>query len=164
MTFAPRTWVVGEVVAAATLNQEIRDQFNSFFGAWSTYTPVWGATGTAPAIGNGTINGRYMKVGRTVHFEATMFMGSTSTYGTGSWNITIPFPSATKSTTGNALLRFFDSSAGANYVGVGQVGSNDTAARFFAQSGSTANIATGVPFAWAASDEFRVTGTYEAAS
>jgi hypothetical protein len=164
MTFAPRTWVVGEVVSAALLNSEIRDQFNSILAAWSTYVPVWGATGTAPALGNGSLNGRYMKVGRTVHFEATMIMGSTSTYGTGSWTMTLPVATATKSTTGNAVLRFYDSSAGANYVGVGQIGSADTAARFFAQSGSTANIATGVPFVWAASDEFRLSGTYEAAS
>ena len=67
MTFAPRTWVVGEVVDAAMLNAEIRDQFTSMFDAWTPYTPVWSATSTNPTIGNGSITGRYLKVGRTVH-------------------------------------------------------------------------------------------------
>ncbi|MGW1801529.1 hypothetical protein ACWCQN_37840 [Streptomyces sp. NPDC001984] len=31
MAFTPRTWVVGEVVGAAQLNSEIRDQFNNRF-------------------------------------------------------------------------------------------------------------------------------------
>ncbi|WP_062208000.1 hypothetical protein [Streptomyces sp. NBRC 109706] len=29
MAFAPRTWVVGEIVTASQLNEEIRDQFNA---------------------------------------------------------------------------------------------------------------------------------------
>jgi len=163
VTSSPRTWVVGEVVTAALLNTEIRDQFNSFFGAWSTYTPTWGATGTAPAIGNGSLNGRYLKFGRIVHFEVTMITGSTTTYGTGSWTISLPVTSANKSTTSLAMVRIFDNSAGANYVGAGQIGANDTAVRFFAQSGSTGNISSTVPFTWAASDESRLTATYEAA-
>lgn len=102
MTFAPRTWVVGEVVSAAIMNQEIRDQLNSFYGAWSTYTPSWTSSGTAPNIGNGTIIGRYMKIGRTVICHINLVMGSTSTYGTGSYNFSLPATSA---------------NAGASYVG-----------------------------------------------
>src|SRR5881409_1184368 len=94
MTFAPRTWVVGEVVSAAIMNQEIRDQFNSMFAAWTTYTPTWTSSGTAPALGNGTITGRYMKIGRTVICHINMTSGSTSTYGTGNYNWSLPFQAA----------------------------------------------------------------------
>lgn len=163
MTFAPRTWVVGEVVTAAYLNQEIRDQFNSIFAAWTTYAPAWTAA-TNPVIGNGTINGRYQKVGRTVIFEANVFPGSTTTYGSGSWAISLPTTSATKSTTSLVQARLYDASAAANYGGVGQVTNADTAVRFFASTSGTSNIGPSTPFVWAAVDEFRVSGTYEAAS
>lgn len=94
MTFTPRTWVVGEVVAAATMNTEIRDQFNSMFAAWTTYTPTWTSSGTAPAIGNGTLLGRYMKIGRTVICHINMTTGSLSTYGTGNYNWSLPVQAA----------------------------------------------------------------------
>ncbi|MFI8294430.1 hypothetical protein ACIGCZ_00635 [Streptomyces nigra] len=102
MTFTPRTWVVGEVVSAATMNQEIRDQFNSMFAAWTSYTPTWTSSGTAPALGNGTILGRYMKIGRTVICHINMTTGSTSTYGTGNYSFSLPVQAA---------------NAGASYVG-----------------------------------------------
>ena len=163
MTFAPRTWVVGEVVSAALLNQEIRDQFNSMFSAWTTYTPSWTAS-TNPSLGNGTINGRYMKIGRIVIAEVTLFPGSTTTYGSGSWAFSLPVTSATKSTTGLVMARMFDTSTSANYCGVGQIGSNDTAARFIAPSSGTNNVASTSPFTWASGDECRITMVYEASS
>src|SRR5690606_3571292 len=77
VTFTPRTWIVGEVVSAATMNQEIRDQFNSMFAAWTAYTPSWTASTSNPALGNGTITGRYMKYGRTVWASIKLTTGST---------------------------------------------------------------------------------------
>ncbi|MFI8531809.1 hypothetical protein ACIGMX_16405 [Streptomyces aquilus] len=94
MTFAPRTWIVGEVVSAATMNQEIRDQFNSMFAAWTSYTPTWTSTSTAPAIGNGTLTGRYMKIGRTVIVEINLIAGGTTTFGTGNYSFSLPVQSA----------------------------------------------------------------------
>ncbi|MEU6527881.1 hypothetical protein ABZ869_01650 [Streptomyces sp. NPDC046928] len=102
MTFTPRTWVVGEVVSAAVMNQEIRDQFNSMFAAWTAYTPTWTSTGTAPVLNNGTILGRYMKIGRTVICHINMTTGSLTTYGTGNYNWSLPVQAA---------------NAGASYVG-----------------------------------------------
>ncbi|SED27286.1 hypothetical protein SAMN05216532_4024 [Streptomyces sp. 2231.1] len=94
MTFAPRTWVVGEVVSAATMNQEIRDQFNTFFGAWTVYTPTWTASTTNPSLGNGSITGRYMKIGRSVFVHIQLTMGSTTTFGSGNYNFSLPFAAA----------------------------------------------------------------------
>ncbi|MFE7232565.1 hypothetical protein ACFVAF_18265 [Streptomyces sp. NPDC057596] len=93
MTFAPRTWVVGEVVSAAIMNQEIRDQFNSMFDAWTTYTPTWTAT-TNPGLGNGIMTGRYLKVGRKCVVVVRLEMGSTTTYGSGGYNFGLPFAAA----------------------------------------------------------------------
>jgi hypothetical protein len=93
MTFTPRTWVVGEVVSAAIMNQEIRDQFASFFGAWTDYTPTWVAeTGGTPAVNNGTLTGRYLKVGRTVDFLIKLVVGSTTTFGSANANWAFGLP------------------------------------------------------------------------
>ncbi|WP_230396170.1 hypothetical protein [Streptomyces blattellae] len=78
-------------MTAAILNQEIRDQFNSMFAARTTYSPTWTTTGTAPAIGNGTLTGRHMKVGRMVTVVINLIAGSTTTFGTGNMSFSLPF-------------------------------------------------------------------------
>lgn len=94
MTFTPRTWVVGEVVSAALMNQEIRDQWNTVIGAWTDYTPSWIAeSGGTPAVGNGTLTGRYLKVGRTVDVVIKLTVGSSTTFGNANanWAFGLPF-------------------------------------------------------------------------
>ncbi|WP_406056215.1 hypothetical protein OG462_09045 [Streptomyces sp. NBC_01077] len=90
----PRTWVVGEVVTAAMLNAEVRDQWTDLISGWTNYTPSWTATGTAPVLGNGSIFGRYKLVGKvcTVNLEAVF--GTTSTFGSGAWGFSVPFTAA----------------------------------------------------------------------
>lgn len=51
--------------------------------AWSSYTPTWAAKG------NGTIDGHYLQVGKTVHFSIVMVCGSTTDFTTG-WVVTLP--------------------------------------------------------------------------
>lgn len=113
MTFTPRTWVVGEVVTATLLNTEIRDQLNSMFGAWTSYTPAWTAVTTNPVLGNGTLTGAYMKVGRTCTVMITLTMGSTTTYGSGFWRISLPFQAA--ATSPGALTWAYATSAANNF-------------------------------------------------
>ncbi|MEU1559521.1 hypothetical protein ABZ504_03245 [Streptomyces mirabilis] len=166
MTFAPRTWVVGEVVSAAIMNQEIRDQFNSMFAAWTAYTPSWTSSGTAPALGNGTILGRYMKFGRTVVCHINLVTGSTSTYGTGAYNFSLPFTSA---------------NAGASYVGsahllgslrwVGEIviSPNTSSCSAFMPKLSTTNgqvdfLTAAQPETLAAGAQVRLTFVYESAT
>ncbi|MFF9285387.1 hypothetical protein [Streptomyces griseosporeus] len=165
MTFTPRTWVVGEVVSAAVMNQEIRDQFNSFFGAWSSYTPTWTAS-TNPAIGNGTIVGRYMKIGRTVIGHINITAGSTTTFGSGAYNFSLPVAAA---------------NAGASLVGTcqiltstnrwqGQIIISPNAASFAAFSNLTSTntridfVSGTVPDTLASGSQLRLTFIYEAAS
>jgi len=51
--------------------------------AWIPYTPTWKAnTGTPPSIGNGTLEGAYKKIGKTVYIRIKMTTGTTTTYGT----------------------------------------------------------------------------------
>ncbi|MFE5217461.1 MULTISPECIES: hypothetical protein [unclassified Streptomyces] len=168
MTFAPRTWVVGEVVSAAIMNQEIRDQFNTMFSAWTTYTPTWSASTTNPSLGNGTLAGRYLKIGRTVICHINLTTGSTTTYGSGNYNFTLPFQAA---------------NAGASYVGLAHllgtnrwighivISPNATSCSAFFQTYQSSVADTRalfltqvLPESHAAGDQVRLTFVYEAAS
>jgi hypothetical protein len=59
------------------------------FGATTSYTPSWTAA-TNPAIGNGTIVGSYTQVEKTVYFRVVISFGSTTTFGSGAYTITLP--------------------------------------------------------------------------
>ena len=41
-----------------------------------TWTPVWQSSGSLPTLSYQTQNGRYIKIGRVVHFWARIFMAS----------------------------------------------------------------------------------------
>lgn len=88
MSTVPRTWVVGEVVTAAELNAEIRDQFNEVLAAGVSYTPTWAGYTT---LGTVTVHGRVSKIGRWVDFIAEITLVSGSTMGTGTITVTLPY-------------------------------------------------------------------------
>ncbi|MEU0393803.1 hypothetical protein ABZ208_13670 [Streptomyces sp. NPDC006208] len=166
MTFAPRTWVVGETVTAALMNQEIRDQINSVLAAWTSYTPTWTSAGTAPALGNGTLVGRYMKIGRTVIYQINLIAGSTTTFGTGGYSFELPATSANvgASFIGNAHLL----SGSTRYVGQNVISPNVTTTSPFYPTNSTttttSQLTATVPFTLVSGASVRITGVYEAAS
>ena len=63
-------------------------------GVWAAYTPVLTASTTNPTLGNGTILGRYMQIGKTVWCSVRLAWGSTSTVGSGIYRITLPVTAA----------------------------------------------------------------------
>lgn len=172
MTSAPRTWSVGEVVTAAMLNTEVRDQFNSFFGAWSTYTPGWFAeTGTNPTLGNGTITGRYLKVGRTVDWVVQLTWGSTTAAGSGggseNWMLGLPAAPAAGFTQRIILVDAFDSSTSLHYSASAIYAT--TNGGVFRTMVSNRATESGIwdstlPFVYAAGDILYASGRYEAVS
>lgn len=165
MTFAPRTYVVGEVMTAAILNAEIRDQFNSMFAARTTYTPTWTSTGTAPAIGNGSLTGRYMKIGRMVFCEINMIAGSTTTFGTGNYSFSLPVQAASSglAEVGSSQLLGTDRWSGTIVISSGST----TVSPFVPISATNTRsdfITSTRPETLAASAQIRLSFVYEAAS
>jgi hypothetical protein len=164
--------VVGEQVTAALMNQEIRDQFNSFFGAWSTYTPGWFAeTGTNPTIGNGTLSGRYLKTGRTVDWVVQLSWGSTSAGGSGggseNWMFGLPAAPAAGVSQRIVNVDAFDASSSLHYSANAIYAT--TNGGVFRTIVSNRADASGIwdstlPFVYAAGDILYASGRYEAAS
>lgn len=167
MTSTPRTWVVGEVVTAAQLNAEIRDQFLSFFGAWTSDTPTWTASTTNPVLGNGTLSGRYLKIGRTVHRVIDLLTGSTTTYGSGTYAFAMPAAAVSGVNQVGDAQAVGGSSRYAGHILI--TGGSSTSACYFPDSGlipvsRLSTMSPTIPFTWASAFQMRACITYEAAS
>ncbi|MER6098333.1 hypothetical protein ABT154_21245 [Streptomyces sp. NPDC001728] len=152
-------------MTAAYLNAEVRDQFNDIIAAWQTYTPTWTAATTNPVLGNGSIVGRYKRIGKTVHLQIDLAMGSTTTYGSGAWSVTLPLVAAAASGSRIGTAQALGGTRFQGQVVISSAASGTSA--FFPASASVSNlssVASNVPFAWASGNELRITVTYEAAT
>lgn len=129
--------------------------------AWTAYTPVWGSSGTAPAVGNGTITGRYIKVGKLVFWKVSLVLGSTSTVGTGNYTWTLPPFAASGSTVDNSTGIYLDNSAGTRY-GVHPFRITGSTVNAVVASTNALFSAT-APAVPATSDRYDLQGFYEAA-
>jgi len=168
MTTTPRTWASGETPTGATFNTEIRDQWNSVLDAWTTYTPGWTAATTNPVIGNGTITGRYLKVGRTVHLAITLIGGSTTTWGAGAFSFAAPFTSANSTVSYLGGARLSGSGSNDTWIGQASLGPNTTSvnATFPVSATNTraSNMHATGPETHAAGSTLRLFLTYQAAT
>ncbi|MDP8971156.1 MAG: hypothetical protein M3N52_11820 [Actinomycetota bacterium] len=133
---------------------------------WASFTPAWTAATTNPAIGDGTITGRYHQVGKTVHFEIQITMGTTTTYGSGAYSLSLPVAATGRKIMLNGALR--TGTSGVTYPLLGEVmpGSPPTATlrQFPTTAGSSLGSVTGTsPAALASGHIIGINGTYEAA-
>lgn len=140
---------------------------SSLAGAWTSYVPAWTATGTAPAVGDGTITGAYVQFGKTVHFRIALTMGASSTYGTGSYKFSLPVAAHAGvvpfTPLGNAYMedagsgtfmgQLFDFSSTTILVGIHAI----------LTAGGMTFIGTTAPFVWGTADYLYLSGTYQAA-
>lgn len=58
--------------------------------AWTAYTPTFRTAGGAVVLGNGTMAGRWLLVGKTVTFWAQLTIGSTTGLNTGQMIVNVP--------------------------------------------------------------------------
>jgi hypothetical protein len=151
--------VTGTVSANAGYYERSRA---TLLGNWVAFTPVWGATGVAPVLGNGSIQGQYTEIGNTVLFNIYLTIGSTSTFGTGNWTLTFPpkLPTGNPGNANSLTARVTDASTGLNYAAIG---SNVGGGAFYILAGNGAAAVGGggtVPIPWAVNDLLTVAGFY----
>lgn len=66
-------------------------QISSAIGPWTSYTPTWTVvSGTNPSIGNGSISGKWRQVGESVEVVFSINSGTTTTYGSGVYVVSLP--------------------------------------------------------------------------
>lgn len=136
---------------------------NEFDTTIVPYSPTWTGATSNPSLGNGSLNGSYTRRGRVVTQSFRLTIGSTTTFGSGSWRFSLPFTAANRSYLGTAKI--LDS--GTEIMnGFAQI--DEGSATFFTVYGFKAGVATAVavnattPMTWATGDELWVTITYDA--
>jgi hypothetical protein len=145
----------GQVLTAATMN--------SIGAAWETYTPTWTSSGTAPALGNGTLTGRYCRINKTIVVQIALTTGSTSTYGTGSYYLSLPFTNTTNTSIffplGFGYIQ--DTSTGTVYTCIGHRANTADKIGFKYSAGGFGDIGATAPFTFASTDGIFINCTYE---
>jgi hypothetical protein len=133
--------------------------------AWVSYTPVWTANSSNPSIGNGTIEGYYKVIGKTCFVRGNVAMGSTTTFGSGEWYISMPFTASNADAILMTAQLLDNGSAWYNAtVNGARAGFNYKAPIQYQAVGGTANdINATQPFTWTTSDRFLWNGSYEIA-
>lgn len=130
-------FAAGMVLTAARLNE--------IAGLWVPYTPVWtSSSGAAPSLGNGTLTGTYKRNGGSITARWTLIGGSSTTWGGGQHQISMPFTAATLANsddhwTGGALAT--DTGA-AYYAGVSRLYSGSNLAYMLSPTTATGSTPT----------------------
>jgi hypothetical protein len=133
--------------------------------AWITYTPTWTASTTNPSIGDGTITGRYKQIGKTTFVHIKLSIGSTTTFGSGSWRFSLPVNAYSGD---SAVLPTIFLDNGTGYFQGLSFTSYDNDATYvvpIADNGSSIGqpASDTVPFTWAENDTITISGSYESA-
>lgn len=147
----------GQVLTAATMN--------SIGAAWESFTPSWSSSGTQPAIGNGSLTGKYCQIQKLVVAQIRLQIGSTTTIGSGTYRFNYPV-TATNVFSYAALgtCAMWDNSVSQNFVAtVVTNGSSTTNFQMAVTGAGGTDVAATVPFTWAANDRLSVEIVYEAA-
>jgi hypothetical protein len=127
---------------------------------WTSYTPSWISSGTQPVLGNGTLTGSYLQIGKKVHVLIHFKAGSTTTFGTGVYQFGIPFtPQSLGSGAWGIICSAYCEDAGVNAYPVQSA---------FCPGGATIQPLTSagtylsptVPFTWGTNDFFNLQATF----
>lgn len=136
----------------------------SGLGTSTAYTPAWTASTSNPTLGDGTLQGRYIQVGKLVVVFISFTFGSTSSFGVGNHYFSLPFE-AQSSGGGlfDGMARFRDTGA-ANYyriAGVSTTLSSTNITLFTSLTGNDNNWTPTSPFSMGAGDNLVIQLMYE---
>ncbi len=149
------TIVVGAKILGSDVDT-LSDALGGVADAWTSYTPTWSSLGTQPALGNGTLTGYYRQTGKWVEVQISLTMGSTTTYGTATYQFLLPVTAVRTNQIGSSAL--LDSGT-ADKAGSAYLIDTTHVVPLSSSGGVTATV----PHTWATSDQIRIHISYEAA-
>lgn len=134
---------------------------NEIYGIAHGYTPAWSGigAGTQPALGDGTLVGRWQRHGRRVHLQIDLLMGSTTTFGTSPlWQFSLPagVPQPGNGTSIGSV-QCIDSGT-ATRIGVPIIPANSGVQCIV--DGELNGVGPTNPFTWASGDRLRIDAVY----
>lgn len=128
---------------------------------WTTFTPTWTGSVSNPVLGNGTCVGAYLQVGKTVRFKIVLTVGSTTTFGSGAYGLSL---AVAPNDSFAAAAVYIDASASTRCSGSAWLTSGSGVFRMLPPTdAASAGISPTVPFTFATSDQILVSGIYETA-
>lgn len=154
----------GETTTLSTKFNQLRDALNVLGDPWTAYTPTWTGSVADPVKHNGTIVGAYMRTDSLVIGRITITMGSTTTYGTGGWSLSLPV--APVSGSGRPLMVGTATDTGTgDYPLFGVIVGSTLLLRTLPTTAGNplTAVTSAVPHTWANTDVLTINYTYEAA-
>jgi hypothetical protein len=133
-------------------------------GGWISYTPTWTASTTDPVLGNGSLTGGYRRIGDQVDFWLKLTAGSTTTFGVGTYRLSLPVAGLDSSYVQGFSVGILDAGTAwyVNYMGQGQ--RSGLSSSFECTSMNTsADWTTTAPFTFGNTDSVTVQGSYRVA-
>lgn len=156
---ANSAWVV-ECIASVSPSEYV---YGTPITDWQSYTPTWSGSGGTPSLGNGTLSGRWRRVGDSAEFQIYLLWGSTTSGNSSNqWIFSRPTGlnlDLSKLANNNTLSHggvFITDSGTQFYAGVPEV--IPAGIRFMVTAGAT--IGTTVPFTWATNDNLIGSGAF----
>lgn len=131
------------------------------FVAWTDYTPTWTTTGTAPSIGNGTLEGRYCRIGNVVFFHIYLDFGSTTSAGTGNWSFALPVSVGSNVNTLFPVSCYMRDTTGFGWGSTANRAGNTILPLYIDSSSHLVNVTATSPFTWTTGDDLHIAGSYE---
>jgi len=134
-------------------------------GAWTSYPPTWTGSGSNPSLGNGTLVGRYSKVGRLVTVHINLIPGSTTTYGSGNYNWALPFAAANNGCSYILSAHLLGTDRWMGQMVISPAATTTSAFFNLSTTNSRIDFMTPTrPETFANGSQLRITGTYESAT
>jgi hypothetical protein len=134
--------------------------------AYISYTPdisIFNGT-VAPVIGNGTIDGSYLRIGNMVHYQINITFGSTSTYGNSSaWAFRLPFNTTNPAILGQAIILNSGVTWYYNFQAESRAQGSGNYVQLTGFDGSTiSSVGINFPITFGTNDGIFISGVYEA--
>lgn len=148
-------------VAPASIGDIWNANFAHLGAAWTSFTPAMTFSGGGSlTIGNGSITGAYLKVGKTLKLRIRLSVGSTTSFGTGIFRFTLP-DSSTSAASEAIAAWGYDSSADDFYPMAGVIDASAT--YIYLGSQGVGGVTSAIPVTWANGDALVITGEIEIA-
>lgn len=126
----------------------------------TAYTPTFATSGTAPALGNGTLTGTYTREGGRISFTIELTVGSTTTFGTGELRFGVPVGRVVADVPEPGQCVIFDSSAAVRFIAVAESPGATAYIRLVYGTGVGGLVSGTLPVALATGDTVRISGSY----
>lgn len=152
---------VSQKITNAQVDAAAAIDVSKLAGSWTAYVPVWTSTGTAPALGNGSLTGRYFQIGKLVTVWISLVMGSTTTFGSGVYFLSLPVADSGNPAFGSGMVD--DASPAAQYPFLTKLEASSQKVSMWVTTAASTIVTNTVPITFASGDVIRPCLTYEAA-